>query len=405
MNVTTRIATFSALQNRHFRWYWLGMLASSSTMQMGSVGQGWLVYEIAGSALALGWVSAGWSISNSVLSPWAGVLSDRAEKRTLILWVRALMALSSLFIAGLIAVDVIQVWHLVTYSLFRGIMFAVLMPAQNAYLAELVDRKTLLNAVSLNSVGMGVAGIFAASLAGVLIDLIGVEAVYVGIAALYMVVFATTLKLPPTGTTDPGTNSVLSDMIDGAKYIRICPVLIPLLALVFIRGFFAMPYRTLMPKYAQDVMHLDAKGLGILVAAPGAGSLISALAMASLGDFKGKGKLMLGSGVILGMSLVLFANTEVFIFVLILLGLVGATSNICMVTNRTLLQENCDAPYLGRLMSAYMMMFGLTQLGTIPIGALADRFGVPWILAVLGTLFVLAIVLVWVTQPRVKALS
>ncbi len=276
MNAIARLATFSSLRDRNFRWYWLGMLASSSTMQMGSVGQGWLVYEIAGSALALGWVSAGWSISNSLLSPWAGVLSDRAEKRTLILWVRALMAVSSLSIAGLIATDVIQVWHLVAYSLFRGVLFAVLMPAQNAYLAELVDRKTLLNAVSLNSVGMGVAGIFAASLAGVLIDLIGVEAVYIGIAVLYLVVFVTTLQLPRTGTTDPGTNSVWSDLVDGAQYIRICPVLIPLLVLVFIRGFFAMPYRTLMPKYAQDVMHLEAKGLGVLVAAPGAGSLISA---------------------------------------------------------------------------------------------------------------------------------
>jgi MFS family permease len=404
MNAITRLATFSALRNRHFRWYWLGILASSSTMQMGSVGQGWLVYEIAGSALALGWVSAGWSISNSILSPWAGVLSDRTEKRTLILWMQALMALSSLFIAGLVAMNVIRIWHLVAYSLFRGVLFAILMPAQNAYLVDLVDRKTLLNAVSLNSIGMGLAGIFAASLAGFLIDAIGVEVVYFSVTVLYVMVFMITLKLPQTGTTDPGSHSIWSDIVDGARYIHLCPALVPLLAVVFLRGFFAMPYRTLMPKYAQDVMNLDASGLGILVAAPGAGSLISSLVMASLGDFRGKGRLMLGSGVVLGVALVLFANTEVFLLVLLLLALVGATSNVCMVTNRTLLQENCDAPYLGRLMSAYMMMFGLTQLGTIPVGAMADRFGVPRVLAALGTLFVVAIVLVWVTQPRIKRL-
>jgi len=399
-----RLATFDALQDRHFRWYWLAMLASSSTMQMGGVGQGWLVYEIAGSALALGWVSAGWSISNSVLCPWAGVLSDRAEKRTLLLWVRGLMVLSSLVIAAVIAIGVIQVWHMAAYSLFNGVLFAVLMPAQNAYLAELVDRKTLLNAVSLNSVGMGLAGIFSASLAGYLIDIIGVEAVYFIIAVLHLAVLLMIFKLPLTGTTDPGTRSVWSDIIDGVKHIRLSPVLIPLLALVFIRGLLAMPYRTLMPKYAQDIMNLDASGLGILVAAPGAGSLISALVMASLGDFKGKGKLMLASGVVLGVALVLFANTQVFALVLVLLAIVGAASSICMVTNRTLLQENCDGPYLGRVMSAYMMMFGLTQLGTIPVGAFADRFGVPVVLAVLGSLFVVAIVLVWVMQPRIRKL-
>lgn len=399
-----RLTTFTALQDRHFRWYWLAMLASSSTMQMGGVGQGWIVYELTGSALALGWVSAGWSITNSLLSPWAGVLSDRVEKRALLLWTRALMALSSLAIAGLIALDVIQVWHLAVYSLFRGVLFAVLMPAQNAYLAELVGRETLLNAVSLNSVGMGLAGIFSASLAGFLIEFVGAEAVYFGITLFYVLVLLMMLKLPLTGTTDPGSNSVWTDIVDGAKYIRVCPSMVPLLALVFLRGFFTMPYHTLMPKYAQDVMGLDASGLGILVAAPGAGSLISSLAMASLGDYRGKGKLLLGSGAILGLALVLFANTEIFLFVLLLLAIVGATSNICMVTNRTLLQENCEPAYLGRVMSAYMMMFGLTQLGTIPIGGFADRFGVPGVLGVLGGLFVLVIGLIWVTQPRVRRL-
>ena len=397
--------TFAALQDRHFRWYWLAMLASSSTMQMGGVGQGWLVYEIAGSALALGWVSSGWSISNSVLSPWAGVITDRLEKRTLILWVRGLMMLSSLIIAVLVALGVIQVWHLAAYSLFRGILFAVLMPAQNAYLSELVDRHTLVNAVSLNAVGMGLAAILVPPLAGYLIDYVGVEAVYFGVAGLYLLVLLIMFKLPETGTTDPGTRSVWTDIAAGVKYIRVRHVLIPLLALVFIRGLLAMPYRTLMPKYAQDVMQLDASGLGILTAAPGVGSLISSLMMASRGNFKRKGTLLLGSGVALGISLVLFANTQHFFLVLVLLGIVGATSNICMVTNRILLQVHSDATYLGRVMSAYMMMFGLTQLGTIPVGAFADRYGVPQVTAVLGALFTIAIATVWVTQPKVRKLE
>jgi predicted MFS family arabinose efflux permease len=259
--------------------------------------------------------------------------------------------------------------------------------------------------VSLNSVGMGLAGIFAASLAGFLIDVIGVAAVYVGIAGLYMVVFLTILKLPLTGTSNPSRHSVWSDIVDGAKHIWIRRISVSLLVVVFIRGLLAMPYRTLMPKYAQDVMQLDASGLGILVAAPGFGSLISSLIMASLGDYQGKGKLLLSSGVALGVAIVLFANTQVFALVLLLLAIVGATSNICMVTNRTLLQVNSEAAYLGRVMSAYMMMFGLTQLGTIPVGALADRFGVPGVLSVLGTLFVLAIILVWVMQPRIRKLG
>jgi MFS family permease len=404
-NARRRLAVFDSLRNRHFRWYWLAMLASSSTVQMGRVAQGWLVYELTNSAFALGWTGAGWSITNSILSPWGGVISDRIEKRRLLFWTRGFLALSALAVAALAAMDVIRVWHLAAYSMFRGVLFAILMPAQNAYLAQLVDRKTLLNAVSLNSVGMGLAGIFSASLAGFLVDRIGVEAVYLCIALLYGIVFLTLFKLPLAGTTDPGTRSVWADLCDGVKYLRLGPVLIPLLALVFIRGFLAMPYRTLMPKYARDVMGMDAQGLGILLAAPGVGSLISSLTLASLGDFQGKGKLMLGSGIVLGLALVLFANTQSFILILILLAIVGAASNMCMVTNRTLLQMNCDAPYLGRVMSAYMMMFGLTQLGTMPAGAIADRLGVPLVITVLGSIFALVFVVVWLTRSRIRKLA
>jgi predicted MFS family arabinose efflux permease len=402
---TRRLTTFDALQNRHFRWYWLGMLASSSTMQMGSVGQGWLVYELTDSAFALGWVSAGWSISNSFLSPWGGILSDRIEKRRLLLWMRGIMILLSLAIAVVVSSGAIQMWHLAVYSLLRGVLFAVLMPAQNAYLAELVDHRRLLNAVSLNSVGMGLAGIVAAPLGGLMIDAVGVGTVYYAIAALYLVVFLAFLKLPKTGTTDPGTRSVWADLGDGIKYMRGSTGMIPLLGLVFARGFLAMPYTTMMPKYAEDVMGLDASGLGILLAAPGAGSLISSLALASLGDYQRKGVLLLVSGVAMGVALALFGNVQLFWLVLVLLAIVGGASNVCMVTNRTLLQLNCEPAYLGRVMSAYMMMFGLTQLGTMPAGVVADHFGVPIVVAVQGTLFALVFVLTWLGQPSVRKLA
>jgi MFS family permease len=160
-----------------------------------------------------------------------------------------------------------------------------------------------------------------------------------------------------------------------------------------------------MPKYARDVMGMDAKGLGLLVSAPGVGSLISALVLASLGDFRHKGKLLLLAGIVLGLALVAFANTQVFALVLVLLAVVGAMSNMCMVANRTLLQTNCDPSYLGRVMSAYMMMFGLTQLGTIPAGAVADSLGVSVVITVQGALFAIVLAVIWVIQPRLRKLE
>jgi MFS family permease len=399
-----RYATFDSLKSRHFRWFWLGRLASSATMQMGAVAEGWLVYELTGSALALGWVSAGWSITASVLSLYGGILSDRVEKRHLLLWIRVAMVIIYLALTALIATGLIRVWHLAVGSLLRGVFWSALMPAQNAYLAELVDRKTLLNAVSLNSVGMGLAGIFAASLAGYVIEFAGVEGVYLGIAILYALVILTLFKMPLTGRSDPGDNSVWSDLREGLGYLRVSQTLLPLLGFVFARGFLAMPYTTFMPKYAQDVMGLDASGLGILTAAPGTGSLISSFVLASLGDFRSKGKLLLVSGLVMGLALVGFASTQSFVLALALLAIVGAASNVCMVTNQTLIQVNCDDQFLGRAMSMYMMTFGLTRLGTIPAGGIADNVGVSLVILVQGVLFSLIALLV-LLRPGIRRLE
>jgi hypothetical protein len=127
--------------------------------------------------------------------------------------------------------------------------------------------------------------------------------------------------------------------------------------------------------------------------------------MASLGDFKGKGRLLLISGILMGLALVGFSRTQSFFLVLVLLAVVGATSNVCMVTNRALLQLNCEAPYLGRLMSAYMMMFGLTQLGNMPTGAIADRWGVPIVITVQGALLALSFILVYGMGRRIRAMD
>ena len=114
---------------------------------------------------------------------------------------------------------------------------------------------------------------------------------------------------------------------------------------------------------------------------------------------------MLGAGIVMGLGLVLFANTQTFVLVLVLLAIVGAVGNVCMVINRTLLQANCDPPYLGRVMSAYMMMFGLTQLGTMPAGAVADYFGVPVVIMTQGALFALTFVIIWLVVPRIRKLE
>ena len=400
-------ATFGALRDRNYRWLWIGSLASSATFQIGTLAQGWLVYELTGSAFALGWVSAGWSISSLLLSLYGGVIADRVDKRDLLIWTRLAMTVNTLAIALLISTGAIQLWHLALNSLLSGVLFSFLMPASQAIVSELVDRDTLLNAVSLNAVGMGMMGVFSAAVSGYLIEALGVASAYYVMAGFYVVALLTVTKLPRTGRAAEGgsATSVWADLREGVRYIGSDAVLPSLLGMALGITMLAMPYRTFMPKYAQDVMGMDASGLGILMAAPGVGGLVSSLITASLGDFRGKGRLLLISGLTMGASLLLFANVPYLVPVLLLLGLVGAASNAFMVANNCLLQVNSRAHMLGRVMSVYMMTWGLSPLGSLPAGAIADRLGVRFVLSLGGGMAALVFLGAGLFLPRVRRLE
>jgi len=371
---------------------------------MGTVAQGYLVYELTQSGTALGWVGSTGSISMLLLSLYGGVLSDRLEKRTILLWARLGMLLNALFLTILVAMGVVRIWHVALNSLLNGILFALLMPAQTSILSEIVDRETLLNAISLNSVGMGLMGILGASAAGAITEKIGVQGVYGIIAGLYLWAMYTLIYLPKSGVRSTGERSVWHELREGIRYIIRTPELLALLGVTLARVLLAMQYRTLLPKYATDVIQVGAAGLGMLAAAPGIGSLISSLTLASRTPRR-KGKLLLISGILMGGSLLGFALARRPLWVGLFLVLLGATANACMVTNQSLVQLGCDDTYRGRVMSTYMMLWGLSPLGTIPAGALADHYGVIPVLAGQGILLVLIFATLGFLVPRLRALD
>lgn len=398
-------AAFKALHSRDYRWFWLGRLASSATFQMAGIAQGWLVYQLTGSGFALGWVGAFGSLATLLVSPYGGVISDRIERRQILMFTRAGMMANVLIIAVLAITGRLQVWHLAASGLLGGSLNAFMMPAQNALMADLVDRPTLLNAVSLTAVGMGLMGIVGASAAGMLIEWLGAGSVYIVIAVLYLIAMYTLLKLPLKGVPEGDTRSVWKEMLLGIGYIKDEPVLLGLLGLALARVLFAMPHATLLPKYAEDVLGVGASGLGALASASGIGAMVSALAVASLGDCRWKGRLLVVSGLGMGLGLIGLALAPQAGAAFVLLTIVGMGNNAMMVANQTLVQTNCSDVYRGRVMSTYMMMWGLTPLGTIPAGALADAFGVQAVWVGQGLILVLIFGLLAWRGSRIRRLE
>ena len=395
--------TFLALENRNFRWMWLAGLVSSASFQMGMLARGWLVYNLTGSALALGWVSSGWGISILLLSLFGGVVADRVRKRDVLVASQVVMGVITLVLGILIKTDLIQIWHLFAGSFAAGIVFAFQMPANDSFVAEIVDQDTLLNASSLSSVAMSLMGIVVAPVAGILMEGTGAAGVYFLQVPLYALIVFFLLHLPLTPPSEGKRDSVIRELVDGLRYIRARAMVLILMVISLTRVLLAMPYQTFLPVFAEDVFSVGASGLGLLQAAVGAGALVGSLGIASLGDFPRKGQLLLTAGLALGGGLLVFAYAPSFYLALVALALVGAAGNICMVTNFTLLQTNISDEVRGRVLSVAMWLWGFSPLGTIPSGALADRWGAPLVVALQGGLLVVVFAAIGFRQPRIRA--
>ena len=397
--------TFEALHNRNYRWLWLARLMASAGWQMAAVVQGWLVFELTGSAAALAWVSTASMAAMFFLSPYGGVLCDRVDKRLLLVWTRGGITVTALGLAILIALGIIQVWHIALAGLITGACHALMMPAQQTIISDMVPRESLLNAVSLNYISMGVMGIFAPSLSGLLIKVSGPQGVYFLMAAIYGLAIWAVMHLPKVDPEEVPHKSVWLDFREGLHHLRGQPLLITFLAIALAQVLFIMPYRAFMPKFSKDVMGFDATGLGLLMAAPGLGSLISSLVVASLGDYRGKGKLLLTTSIISGLMLSSLGLVRSFGPVMLALVLLGALTNATSVLDNTLVQSYSARAYRGRVMSVYMMMWGLNPVGTLPAGTLADLLGVQAVFVGQGLLMVLVLVTIGLVSRRLFRLD
>ena len=401
-----RITTFTSLRNRNYRWFWLSMLFSFSGLMMQNLARGWLVYELTSSPFALGMVSAAWGLPMLLLSIYGGAVTDRVNKRNLLIITQIAQGIITAIIAILILTGAIAVWHLMVAAAFTGVTFAFNAPGRQAIIPELVTGKELMNAIALNPMGVNLMRIGAPALAGVLIAVIGVSGVYFISVGLYAAAVATLYMVSFPGRVGKrATTSVTADVLEGLKYIGRSPVILSLLVLAFVSVLIAMPYMQLMPAFVVDVLDAGAPGLGYLSAAGGTGALVGALGIASLGDFRKKGRLMLGVAFGFGVVLAVFALSKSLPVALVLIFGVGLANNGYLVLNNTLVQTNVADWVRGRVMSIYAMTFALPLLGALVVGAIAEKIGVPMVIAgsgIIVALFVLALVIFY---PRLRRLE
>ena len=395
---------FTALEERDFRNLWVGMLPGTLAMQMGMVTTGWVAYEISGSAASVGFVSLGSGIPMLTLGLFGGVVADRFPKRRTLLMTQSLIGIAASICAVLVLTDVVQIWHLMLISAMQGVGFAFNMPSRQAFVAQLISRERLMNAIALNNAGMNFSRVIGPSIAGLFIAVIGPGEVYVAMALMYAFVVYSLTRIPQSGAP-VGTNRPppLRSLADGLGYVRSNGVVFTLLLLAFAPVLLGMPYQQLMPVFADDVFNVGASGLGLLLSVNGIGALIGSLGVAGISNnFRRRGMLQMAMGIFFGIAIAVFALAQSYPVALAMLLVAGATSAGFQSLNSTLVMTNTEPAYHGRVMSVYMLTFSAMPLGVVPFGALSDIYGAPITIGIGGLLLTAVIALVGMLHPSYR---
>lgn len=402
------LATFASLRNRHFRLFAIGMLFSFTALQMQTLAQNYLVYQLTGLAKYIGYVSAASGFSMLALSFLGGVVADRVRKRNLLAFSQLGIALFTLLLAVLITTGLIQVWHIIATAVVIGVIAAFNMPARQSYVPDLVGSDNLMNAMALNSGLMNLTRIAGPALAGVLIGLFGVGLLYFIKTGAYVIFVIILFLIPVTGKASATfTGSLLGDAAEGLRYLRHDRKVLDLLILAVVPVVLGMPYVNFLPVFQEEVFHVGPSELGLMMAVVGGGAIIGSLVIATLGDYKRKGLILISSGLGFGAALVLFAfmaSTGSFYPSLVVLALVGASGTAYMALNNALVMMITPPEMRGRVMGLFMTTFGLMPLGALPMGALSDVIGAPFTVGIFGIVVLCFVAIMVIVRPSLRHL-
>jgi MFS family permease len=314
------------------------------------------------------------------------VAADRFDRQRLMFMTQSFLMLTALVMGLIISVGELKVWHLFAFTLLTGVAWAFNMPVRQSVIPNLVPREDLMNAMALNSAGFNMTRIVGPTAAGILIAKLGPADNFYLQAAAYMVVALTVLRLTVPPARRSNTASVRENLAEGARYVFGNSTMRTLMLLALVPVVVALPYFTIMPIFAQDVLGRGAGGYGLLLAAPGIGAVIGTLTIASLSGIERKGPVLLGAVFCLGALLIVFALSRSFWLSFGLLIVIGAVQMSYMTTNQTLLQLIIPDELRGRVMGIYMLNQGLLPFGALFAGGLSDVLGAPGAVVIMGSI-------------------
>jgi MFS family permease len=420
--------TFRALRHYNYRLWFVGQGVSLVGTWMQTMAQQVLVYRLTGSAASLGIISFIGLIPLIPLSLWSGSISDRFSKRTIITVMQWVMLIQALLLSFLTWTGLVEVWHVYVLAFFLGAANAIDLPARQAFTVDMVEGKDdLANAIGLNSAMFNGARALGPALAGIVVATIGEgPAFFVNALSFIAVIISLSAMRKLPQPSHPTRNvSLVKHMGEGVKFIKSQQLILILMTLIAVSAFTSMPYSTLMPVFAGDILKSsadpvvqfvcggaipylrcqapEALPLGILLTMVGIGAVIGALIVASISDSSRRGILLTVGNLGFPFVLIAFSVSKSFIFSAILLLFVGVSFVLQNALANTLLQIITPDEVRGRVMSFYTLIFQTTmRLGGLQAGLTADHFGASLSVGIGAAISLIYSIYIFFKYPRLR---
>jgi len=368
-----------AFRHRNYRLYFFGQLVSLIGTWMQSVAQSWLIYRLTGSASALGEISFAGQIPMFLLAPFAGVLADRYNRRSLLIFTQSASMVLAAILAVLTFSSSVTIRSVEGLALLLGIVNALDMPVRQSFAIEMVGKEDLPNAIALNSSVFNAARLVGPAVAGLLVAAVGEAWCFALNAASFLAVLGGLLamRLAPR-VPMPRGGSMLVEAGEGLAYSFRTRPLRNLLLMVGVLSFAGMPYATLIPVFADKLLGGGATTNGMLMGANGLGAMLGALTLAARKSLTGTAQRIVLSGILFGASLIAFAWSRNYSLSLGLMVLSGFAMLTFIGSCNTLIQSMLTETYRGRVMAVYtMVLVGVSPFGSLLAGWLAEHKGAP----------------------------
>lgn len=398
-------------QYRYYRLLWFSSAFSFTGMQMQQVARALLAWQLTGSYGAIGMISLSFGLPMLLFSLIGGAMSDRMEKRNLVLATQVMNAALAIAHAIPVATGTMTIELLFVLGLLQGTGFALGMPARTPLMADSVGRENMMAAIAMSNAAMNATRLFGPALAGMMVAVWGIESVYFAQAGLNTV-SAVIILFVPTGLAAMSgarhmahrvQGSMFVEIGRGLRYVATQPRVRLLMGMMFVISLFAMPYVMLLAGFVQEDLGQGESAYGWLQSISGIGAIVASVAVAAFTDFDRKPMIQWATGILGGLSLVaLGLGSSAFGYA----GAVGAVVSLGLwltayqTLNNTMIMDEADPDYYGRVMSVNMLTFSVMPLMAVPLGALADVIGAAQMFAIMGGIVVVIVLLTSIFNPR-----